>query len=127
AYVVVQPAALLAAPRGLDHHLPHRNDVAQLEQILRDTAAPVHDVHGPGQILHALRGNVEARVAAHNADIVPHDTPGFVPVVLEHDRIGRTRTARLLPQTDARQRVGRVKALQGGAMRSLRIYQGLEE
>src|SRR5688572_32603213 len=54
---VVKAAAFQTLPRRLDHQAPHRDDVAQLEQILRDAAFPVHGIHGLCEQLHALVGD----------------------------------------------------------------------
>ena len=43
---VVQSATLLALESASYHQLPDENDVAQLEQVLRDRCSPVQILYG---------------------------------------------------------------------------------
>src|SRR5262249_36043644 len=78
---VVEPAALAAVLCARDDAVRDGGDVAQLGEVAGQEHVPVvlADLLLEGG--DALPGACEPPVAAHDADVVPHETPDLVPVL----------------------------------------------
>ena len=92
--VVVQAAALRSAARAFDDQVRDQRDVAQLDQVAVDGDVPVVIADLVANQLDAPGGPLQASIAAHDADVVPHQAADLVPVVADHDHlVGRPRLA----------------------------------
>src|SRR5439155_13825246 len=99
---VVESAALAAAAGRDDDQLRHGRDVAQLDQVAGhdDVAVVLADLLL--QERDARAGAGEAPVAAHDADVVPHEAAELIPVLRDHDRLVAVGGAARVPGADVR-------------------------
>src|SRR6478735_12473521 len=81
----VEASTLLPHARGIDHELSHRLDVPKLQQIARHQVLPVVLPDLLLQQAHPTRGALQAIVAAHDTDVVPHQAPNLVPNLGDDD------------------------------------------
>src|SRR5262249_59538756 len=88
---VVQAAALLAALRAGDDQLGDRGDVAQLGQVAGQQHVPVVLADLLLEERDALPCAREPPVAAHDADVVPHEAADLVPVLGDAHGVGAVR------------------------------------
>ena len=82
----MEPAALLADRSGLDDELGDGRQVAQLDQLGSHAEVPVVLVDLLAQHVDAVLRARESAVAAHDADVVPHEAADLVPVLGDDDR-----------------------------------------
>src|SRR5438094_368666 len=125
---VVQPAALAAAAGRGDDQLRHGRDVAQLDQVAgqEDVAIVLADLLL--QERDARAGAGEAPVAAHDADVVPHEAADLVPVLRDHDRLVAVGGVAGIPGTHVRPAPAILaEARAGVAGGAVREHQRLEE
>src|SRR5690242_3682808 len=81
---VVQPAALLPVARAGNDELGDGREVAELDEVAGEEEVPVVLADLVMQETDPLSGAREPALAAHDADVVPHEASDLVPV-LRHD------------------------------------------
>ena len=81
----MQSARLVAEAGAVDDEFGAGNEVAQLNQIRGDLVLGIVVVDLLFEQAHAFFGLLEALVAAHDADVVPHGLAQRVPRVGGHD------------------------------------------
>src|SRR5262249_28068214 len=84
-----EAAALLALLGAGDDQAGDVGEVAQLQQISGDEVAPVVLLDLLDEVVQAAPRALEALVGAHDADVVPHEMPDLVPVLLDDDALVR--------------------------------------
>src|SRR5215467_10822063 len=84
---VVQAAALLPAAGAGDDELGNGRDVAQLDQVAGEEEVPVVLADLVLEESDPLPRPGEPPLAAHDPDVVPHETANLVPVLRHDDRL----------------------------------------
>src|SRR5208282_2873591 len=82
--VVMQAARLTPAHRGSHDQLRDLCQVAQLDHVRVEQVVPVVAVDLVLDQLDAAKRALESPVAAHDADVVPHQAANLVPALRDH-------------------------------------------
>jgi hypothetical protein len=85
--IEVEPTAFLPAKRGIHDQRRHRREVSELQKIDGDVEVPVKLPNLTLKIPETGAGALEALVGADNPDVIPHQAPDLVPVVINHDQL----------------------------------------
>ena len=98
----MQAAAFLAIARRPDDEIGDRDEVAQFDQVGRHAEIAVIFGDFLAQQLDPVRGAFQPLVGPYDADIIPHETPQFVPVMGDDDFFVRIGDAAFVPWPDGR-------------------------
>ena len=80
-------AAAFRPRQGAVHNQPrHRRDIAQLQQVARHDEVPIILLDLLLQVGDALLRALQPLVGPHDAHVIPHQPPDFVPVVRDDDQ-----------------------------------------
>src|SRR3954471_20444076 len=84
----MQSATLLPAQRRIDNQRGHGCQVSQLQQVDRNLEVPIKLTDLPLQIAQPRTGPLESLVGADNSNVIPHEPPDLIPVVVnDHELV----------------------------------------
>ena len=104
----MQPAIFAPRQRAFDDEAGDKRQIAQLQKIGADAKAAIKIVDLFLDDLQAAARAQQALVAAHNADIIPHQAARFFPIVGDGDGFGRSPHKAVVPRRRRGRRRGRV-------------------
>jgi hypothetical protein len=80
----MKTAAFESVLGGSNDELSDGCEISEFEKRRRDTKIPIVLVDFVAQDIDSMMGPRKAAVAAHDSDVVPHETADFIPVLRDH-------------------------------------------
>ena len=81
----MQPSAFLAQQRRAHDELGNVDEISEFDEIVADPIVAVELVDFLFQEIDAVLRALQSLAGSHDADVVPHESSEFIPVVRDDD------------------------------------------